>query len=93
MAMDIYLWLVSRLPRLPQPLYVSWEQLAAQFGSQAQDLQEFKKQFRPALEKALEHYPGAKVLEEGAGQGKNQGSKGLVLYRSKPALVTGKSAR
>lgn len=93
MAMDIYLWLVSRLPRLSQPLYVSWEQLAAQFGSQAQDLQEFKKQFRPALEKALEHYSSAKVVEEGAGQGKTQGFKGLVLYRSKPALITGGSAR
>lgn len=93
MAMDIYLWLVSRLPHLSQPLYVSWEQLAAQFGSQTQDSVKFRELFRPALEKALEHYPGAKVVEEGAGQGRNQGFKGLVLYRSKSALITGGSAR
>lgn len=86
LALDIYLWLSSRLSNLTNPVHITWEQLYAQFGSKSQSLAEFKKSFRVALETVKEHYPGANVREMGTGQGKTKGFKGLVLYRSIPAL-------
>lgn len=86
LALDIYLWLSSRLGNLTAPVHITWEQLYAQFGSKSQSLTEFKKSFRAALETVKEYYPGANIREMGTGQGKTKGFKGLVLYRSIPAL-------
>lgn len=86
LALDIYLWLSSRLNSLTAPVYITWEQLFTQFGSQTQRLAEFKKSFRAALETVREYYPGANISEMGTGQGKVKGFKGLVLRRSLPAL-------
>lgn len=85
LALDIYLWLSSRLPKLQAPLYINWEQLHAQFGSQAQEIHDFKRRFRVALQEAQAHLPNANVAEEGSGRGKSKGFKGLVLYSSKSA--------
>lgn len=86
LALDIYLWLSSRLNSLTAPVYITWEQLYTQFGSQQQKLDDFKKTFRAALKIVKEYYPGANVREMGTGQGKTKGFKGLVLYRSIAAL-------
>lgn len=85
MALDIYLWLSSRLPVIRGEKHISWEQLQAQFGSQAGDLRDFKKRFRPALAQALEMYPGANVHEVGANaRGTSKGFKGLLIRHSVP---------
>ncbi|WP_237236696.1 replication protein RepA [Rothia nasimurium] len=86
LALDIYLWLSSRLSNLTNPVHITWEQLYSQFGSQQQNLDDFKRKFRKALETVKEYYPGANVREMGTGQGRTKGFKGLVLYRSIPAL-------
>ncbi|MFW0120221.1 replication protein RepA [Rothia sp. P5764] len=86
LALDIYLWLSSRLANLTSPVHITWDQLYSQFGSESQSLAEFKKSFRVALETVKEYYPGANVREMGTGQGKTKGFKGLVLYRSVPPL-------
>lgn len=88
LALDIYLWLSSRLGSLNAPLHITWEQLYAQFGSQQQSMDNFKKKFRIALETVKEHYPAANVREMGTGQGKNKGFKGLVLRRSVPPEIS-----
>lgn len=87
LALDIYLWLSSRLPKLQAPLYINWEQLQAQFGSQAQEIHDFKRRFRVALQEAQAHLPNANVTEEGQGQGKQNGFKGLVLRPSKRSIT------
>lgn len=79
MALDIFLWLSSRLPNLEHDVRVSWPQLMAQFGSTAIDIRDFKKRFRLALDQVLEVYPQAKVIEQGKGQGKIGGFKGILL--------------
>lgn len=85
MALDIYLWLSSRLPVIRREKHISWKQLQAQFGSQAGDLRDFKKRFRPALAQALEMYPGANVREVGANaRGTSKGFKGLLIRHSVP---------
>lgn len=85
MALDIFLWLSSRLPLVRGEAHISWERLRDQFGSQASSLDNFKKRFRPALAQALEMYPGANVREVGANsRGTSKGFKGLLLRRSVP---------
>lgn len=86
MALDVYLWLCARMERVKAPTRISWEQLYAQFGSEISELYDFKKQFRKALTKALEYYPQARVKEAGAGRGKTNGFKGLILSPSPLAV-------
>lgn len=60
-ALDLYVWLAYRLPRLEQPVRISWAQLAPQFGSQIRALSSFAQNFREALLDVLAVYPGARV--------------------------------
>ena len=84
LAMDIYLWLCSRLFRLTnKSVRIYWHQLRAQFGQEyngKDPAKDFKKQFIPALRKALAVYPEARVEMVSTGQG------GLVLHPSRPAV-------
>lgn len=92
MALDVYLWLCSRMERVKAPTRISWEQLYEQFGSETKELRDFKIKFRKALAKALEYYPQARVKEAGAGRGKTNGFKGLILSPSPLAVPKNKPA-
>lgn len=79
LVLDIYLWLCLRLYGRSKPSRITWKQLHAQFGSQA-DLKRFKITFRQALEKAKEVYPQARILEYNAET--RGGFHGFHLYPS-----------
>jgi hypothetical protein len=67
-ALDIYTWLVHRLPRVKQQggAKVSWAALHAQFGPDVKDYKTFRRGFKAALLQAQAVYPGARVeLEDG----------------------------
>ena len=80
MALDVYLWLNSRLHQEKSSPRINWAQLQGQFGSSS-DLSEFKKSFRKALDEVLEVTPSYKtrIREEGNGRGKSTGFKGIRL--------------
>lgn len=61
LAMDIYMWLASRLYRLDKPLLIHWPGLYQQFGGEISSLKDFKKKFVVQLTRALAVYPDAKV--------------------------------
>lgn len=61
LALDLYVWLAYRLPRLREPLRLSWKQLAPQFGSQIRSLTSLAQNVREALLDVLAVYPGARV--------------------------------
>lgn len=86
MAMDIYLYLVQRLPRISRPVGLTWWMLKEQFGQEyvgQSALEDFKRRFKIALRQVLSVYPDAKV-ETVRG--------GLRLNASRPA-VDSKEAR
>lgn len=82
LALDVYVWLCSRLYGLRGVARPTWAQLQAQFGSQAGP-REFKRLFQGALELALKHYPEARVSERLDARGR---SIGLELRPSPPAV-------
>jgi hypothetical protein len=51
-ALDAYSWLAHRLCRVPQAkgVNVPWLALKAQFGQEYRNLDDFRKEFRSALE-------------------------------------------
>ena len=65
MRLDIYAWLTHRMSYLRRRTTVSWEQLAAQFGSSFADDRygraKFRKHFRDHLAEVLLAYPDANV--------------------------------
>lgn len=67
LAMDIYTMLADRLHRISgRPLILHWKNLRDQFGQEfkgANADKDFKRTFLPALKKALEVYPEAKVTQ------------------------------
>lgn len=77
-AMDFFVWLSFRLPRIPQgdSIPVSWSALARQFGDSLYPSQ-FRRDFTESLRVALAAYPEANVVI---------GDDGLVLRRSDPAV-------
>lgn len=82
-ALDVYVWLCSRLYGLRGVARPTWDQLQAQFGSQA-TRKEFVRLFTSALDLAVEHYPEARVSERLNGRGQ---SIGLELRPSPPAVA------
>lgn len=78
LAMDIYLWLASRLWRVGEkPVLIHWPGLYQQFGQEFAELRDFKKKFRFYLARALAVYPEARVeVVHG----------GILLRQSKPAI-------
>ena len=74
LAIDIYCWLAHRAAYLRKSSYVTWEQLAQQFGSQYKLQRQFKAEFIKALVKVIQVWPDFKVQEW---------EHGLVLQPSK----------
>lgn len=84
MAMDIYIWLASRLFNLECTkainAFITWEDLYKQFGS-TDELSSFKQNFERALGKVLEADKEMRV-QIWKGTTQRKGFKGLVLFRS-----------
>lgn len=78
LAMDIYMWLASRLWRVGEkPVPIRWSALYSQFGQEFGELRDFKKKFRIYLGRALAVYPDAKV---------DIISGGILLRQSRPPV-------
>jgi Plasmid encoded RepA protein len=62
-AMDIYVWLSYRLPRIPNhhPLFLRYVDLKPVFGTSIRELRKFRELFRHALRDALAWYRDARV--------------------------------
>jgi len=80
LAMDIYTWLANRLHRIPseRPLFLTWAAIKSQFGTEQRGMNNFKLDFRYALNKVLQVYQAAKIEED-----KN---KGFILRKSLPPI-------
>jgi hypothetical protein len=62
LAMDVYLWLASRLWRVRgKGVLVHWHQLRGQFGQEYRDARNFKRKLAIAMREAQAVYPDAKV--------------------------------
>ena len=84
-ALDLYVWLAHRLPRVKkaQGDRISWYALQAQFGADISDRNNFRRKTLEALKQTLAVYPKAKVKQiEG----------GLILRKSAPP-VKGKPSK
>lgn len=80
LALDIALFLFSRLYKLEEPIFLPWRLLRLQFGSSAKSDKTFKQKFIPALNKVINSvYRAAdvEILEQG-----------IVLKPSLPAVAT-----
>lgn len=79
-ALDVYVWLAHRLPRVRSIKgdRVSWQALMGQFGGAGDDRKNFKASMLAALKAALAVYPAAKV---------DQVDGGLVLKPSRPPIA------
>lgn len=75
MALDIYVWLCHRLPRVQgnRPARIPWELLAKQFGNETRRLRDFRKQFIKRLEPVRYVYPEAKI---------DATEREIILYKS-----------
>ena len=78
-ALDIYLWLTHRLPRVRgrNGDRVSWLALQSQFGPDMTDAKKFRRDLLTAMRQVLVAYPAAKV---------EQVDGGLLLRRSAPPI-------
>lgn len=89
LAMDIYMWLASRLWRVgDKPVMIHWPGLYHQFGQEFGELRDFKKKFRIYLARALAVYPDARVEIVPGGLLLRQ-SRSPVPRAAKVALVKG----
>ncbi|AOG02930.1 replication protein RepA [Bosea sp. RAC05] len=83
-AIDIFMYLSYRLPRIPvgEKVTVTWRQLAEQFGGssdpKSQPPSHFKKIYSNGIQAALKAYPEARIDEV---------SEGLVLHHSDVASL------
>jgi len=78
-ALDAYVWLANRLPRVRRRDgdKVSWAALQGQFGADQRDRKTFRRNFLTALRQAASVYPQAQV---------EQVDGGLLLRRSAPPI-------
>ena len=62
-AMDIYVWLAYRLPRVPQrhDLFIRYDDLKPIFGTGVRELRKFRQLFKHSLRQALMWYRDARV--------------------------------
>ncbi len=75
MALDIYCWLTYRKSYLKKNIFVPWETLEMQFGTNYARTRDFKKKFLYQLKKVYVVYSEAKV---------EINNRGLILKPSKP---------
>lgn len=80
MALDLYAWLAQRLHRieLRHPVFVPWEALRQQFGSDYERIRDFRRVFRVALAQVLARYTTARVT---------LGKEGMALRNSPPPVA------
>jgi len=78
-ALDAYIWLANRLPRVKRSTgdRVSWAALQGQFGGDMRDPKKFRRDFLKAMRQAVAVYPKAKV---------EQVDGGLLLKTSPPPI-------
>jgi ribosomal protein L28 len=74
-ALDVYMWLTLRLSHLQAPLDLSWRQLQEQFGEPGEELDDFRRNFRPILTKVNLIYHAARF---------NVSAKSIKLLPSPP---------
>lgn len=63
-ALDLYTWLAYRLPRIGtrRPATLSWQQLAAHFGNEGNNIRKFRQTLRDAWDRQVSAvYPEARV--------------------------------
>ena len=60
LAIDVYCWLTYRYFSLSRPAFITWKQLADQFGNVFQHAKHFKPKFVSALTRVSLFYPQAK---------------------------------
>ena len=77
-ALDFFVWLSYRLPRIPEgdDVLISWSAMCKQFGDTVYP-SKFRLAYDASLRQALAAYPEANVEVTG---------EGLVLRRSDPAV-------
>lgn len=81
LAIDLYVWLVYRLPKLKKNALVPWEDLDGQLGVAYGRLRDFKRTvIDDALPQVLAAYPDARV---------EPCDSGLLLKPSRPAIPAG----
>jgi len=84
LALDLYAWATYKalsVRRKGKPQFVPWRGLAAQFGAEYNDIQNFRRKAEAALLKIQTVYPGLALRSE-------KGSGGItVLPSSKPAVA------
>lgn len=79
-GLDAYVWLASRLWRVPErkPQKISWAALHGQFGGGFSRVRKFRETFMETLHRVLSVYPGARVTGDEAG---------LTLHHSRPPVA------
>jgi len=79
LALDVYSWLVHRLPRVRENngIALSWDALQGQFGQEYKDRKNFKREFMGAVRKAADAYKDARIEAV---------SGGLKLLPSPPSV-------
>lgn len=80
-ALDLYVWLVYRLPRLSRPTALTWDQVMTHFGNDYAAPRQFRHELRKLLPKVLAFYPNAKV---------DMAENLVRLYPSLPAVPSNK---
>ena len=80
LAMDIYFWITYRMSYLKAPVEIPWQLLAMQFGSDYEDIRDFKKNFIKQLRKVSVVYKFKAESNE----------KGLFLKPEKPHIPKSK---
>ena len=78
LALDLYVWLAHRLPRIKVPAMVSWEALQHQFGSDYRRRRDFAAKVHETLKDVLAVYRDARVEDRDGG---------LMLRHSKPPIA------
>ena len=80
LALDTYLWLTYRSPRVRERngRLISWKALHEQFGPEYSRLRDFRRYFTRALGKAVKVYPSGKI---------EVGKAGVVVKPSPPAVT------
>ena len=93
-ALDLYTWLAHRLTNVTERggVFLHWGILKAQFGPDARDMRQFKREMLNALAEVLAVYPKARVTHEHGKDDSGRDVGGLRLRRSDPpiALKSGK---
>jgi hypothetical protein len=78
LALDLYIWLAHRLPRVKGRAAVPWGALQTQFGSEFKHRRQFAAKVRDTLSDVLAVYREARVEPQ---------EQGLLLWESRPPIA------